>query len=48
MIASLQGRFDVVNHFLSFHPKKNTSIYRSLDDLIKKMPKFEVKESFKF
>ena len=42
MIATLQGRFDVVTHFLTFNPKKNTSVFRSMDDLIKKMPKFEV------
>jgi hypothetical protein len=43
MIAALQGRVDVVSHFLSFNPKKNTSVFRSMDELIKKMPKFEVK-----
>ena len=43
MLACLQGRFDVVSHFLSLNPKKTSSVYKSIDELIKKMPKFEVK-----
>ena len=46
IMAVLQGRIDTARHLLSFHGNKNTCIFRSMDELLRKMPNINVVFAF--
>jgi len=38
IMSVLQGRIDTARHLLSFHGNKNSCVFRSVDELLRKMP----------
>jgi hypothetical protein len=42
MLAVAQGRIDTARHLLSFHPSKNLSVFRAVDEQLRSMPNFAV------
>lgn len=40
LMAVAQSRIDTVRHLLSFHPSKNTSVFKSIDELLRTIPNF--------
>lgn len=42
IISVAQGRVETARHFLSFHPLKNSSAFRAVDEQLRSMPNFSV------
>jgi hypothetical protein len=42
LISIAQGRIDTARHLISFHPQKNQSAFRAVDEQLRTMPNFAV------
>ena len=42
LISVAQGRIDTARHLISFHPAKNTSAFKAVDEQMRTMPNFSV------
>lgn len=40
LISVAQGRIETARHLLGFHPSKNTSVFKSIDEQLRTMPNF--------
>ncbi|CAF0837173.1 unnamed protein product [Brachionus calyciflorus] len=40
IMAVAQGRIDTARHLMSFHPSKNSPVFRSMDEILRTMPNF--------
>ncbi len=46
LISIAQGRIDTARHLISFHPQKNQSAFRAVDEQLRTMPNFAVNLPF--
>lgn len=45
-MAVAQGRIDTARHLLSFHPLKSSSAFKAVDEQLRSMPNFAVKQVY--